>query len=137
MLAYFAVIAILAGALLGWANAQPRAVVSSEEGTSAPAALPPGQASAHFPPAEVAAFRAIVQDTLADVQAGRQSEAKARIKDLETGWDRDQSTLQPLDESGWQVLDGQIDNALKAVRAGEPDTATETTTLTAVLIALG
>ena len=35
-------------------------------------------------------------------------------------------TLQPLDETGWTVLDGQIDNALTAARAGQPDPATET-----------
>ena len=59
--------------------------------------------------------------------------AKARIKDLETAWDDDQSTLQPLDETGWTVLDGQIDSALTAVRAGQPDPAAEQQALTTLL----
>ena len=55
----------------------------------------------NFPPAEIAKFRTIAQDTLAKVQAGDQAGATARIKDLETAWDDDQATLQPLDETAW------------------------------------
>ena len=70
------------------------------------------------------------------MQAGDHTEATARIKDLETAWDDDQATLRPLDETAWTVLDGQIDSVLKAVRAGKPDPATETQTLTALLTSL-
>jgi hypothetical protein len=70
------------------------------------------------------------------VRAGNQSGATARIKDLETAWDDDQATLQPLDDTGWTVLDGQIDSVLTAVRASNPDPATETHTLTTLLTAL-
>ena len=63
-------------------------------------------------PPEIAKFRTIAQDTLAKVQAGDQTGATARIKDLETAWDDDQATLQPLDETAWTVLDGQIDSVL-------------------------
>jgi hypothetical protein len=44
--------------------------------------------------------------------------------------------LQPLDDAGWTVLDGQIDNVLKSVRASNPDPATETQTLTTLLTSL-
>jgi hypothetical protein len=84
----------------------------------------------------VAKFRTITQDTLAKVQADDQGGATARIKDLETAWDDDQATLQPLDDTGWTVLDGQIDNVLMALRASNPDPATETHTLTALLTSL-
>jgi hypothetical protein len=84
----------------------------------------------------VAKFRAVTQDTLAKVQAGDQAGATARVKDLETAWDDDQATLQPLDDTAWTVLDGRIDSVLTALRANKPDPATETQTLTALLTAL-
>jgi uncharacterized membrane-anchored protein len=139
MLGYYAVVAVVTGALLVWTAVQPHAATASDEETStAPATttLTPGQTTAHFPPAEIAKFRTITHDTLAKVQAGDQTGAKTRIKDLETAWDDDQATLQPLDDNAWHVLDGRIDSALKAVRASQPDPATETQTLTALLTAL-
>jgi uncharacterized membrane-anchored protein len=138
MLGYYAVIAVAAGTLLVWAAGQPHATAtaSEESGSATVATLAPGQATVHFPPAEVVKFRTITQDTLADVQAGDQGAATARIKDLETAWDDDQPSLQPLDDTAWTVLDGQIDHVLKAVRASNPDPATETQTLTALLTSL-
>jgi hypothetical protein len=46
-------------------------------------------------------------------------------------------TLPTLDKSGWQALGGQIDTALKAVRAGRPDPAAESRTLDTLLTSLG
>ena len=138
MLGYYAAVAVATGAMLVWAAGQPHATASEQETSAAPVTttLTPGQATAHFPPAEVAKFRTIAQDTLAKVRAGDQTGATARIKDLETAWDDDQATLQPLDDTAWHVLDGRIDSVLKAVRASQPDPATETQTLTALLTAL-
>ncbi|MFF0494321.1 hypothetical protein ACFYTQ_35335 [Nocardia sp. NPDC004068] len=141
MLGYYTAVAILAAILLGWAATQPHTASSAadeESGasiTTAPVA--PGQTTTHFPAAEVAKFRTIIGDTLTRVQAGSQAGAKARITDLETAWDGDQSTLQPLDGRAWEILDGQIDAALKAVRAARPDPATEIRTLTTLLATLG
>ena len=75
-------------------------------------------------------FRTIVTDTLGKVSAGDQAGAKARITDLESAWDNAQSRLQPMNETAWSFLDGKIDTALKAVRTGTPDAATETQALT-------
>nr|WP_308166806.1 hypothetical protein [Nocardia albiluteola] len=138
MLGYYAIVAILVAVLLGWAAGQPHATPSTDE-EAAPASAPqtPGQAIAHFPPAEVANFRTITRDTLVLVQTGKQPEAKARIKDLETAWDKDQDTLQSLDQSGWTVVDGRIDSVLKAIRSSHPDSATETGALDALLGTLG
>ena len=140
MLGYYAVVAVATGTLLVWAAGQPHATATASEnesgGSSVTATLTPGQATAHFPPAEIAKFRTIAQDTLAKVQVGDHTEATARIKDLETAWDDDQATLQPQDETAWTVLDGQIDSVLTAVRASNPDPATETQTLTALLTSL-
>ena len=139
MLGYYAVIAFATGALLVWAAGQPHATAASEEesGTaSVTTSLAPGQATAHFPPAEIANFRTITQDTLAKVQDGDQNGATTRITDLETAWDDDEATLRPLDDTAWTVLDGRIDSVLKALRASNPDQGTETQTLTALLTAL-
>ncbi len=139
MHSYYAVVAVATGALLVVAAGRPHATADNEEETGASpvtATLSPGEATAHFPPAEITKFRTIAQDTLAKVQAGDQAEATARIKDLETAWDDDEATLRPLDETAWHVLDGRIDSVLKALRASKPDPATETQTLTALLTAL-
>jgi hypothetical protein len=138
---YYGVIAVATGALLVWAGGQPHSTAAASEnesgGSSVTATLAPGQsATAKFPSAEVTNFRTITKDTLAKVQAGDQSGAKARIKDLETAWDDDQKTLEPLDETGWSVLDGQIDSVLTAVRADQPDPAAEEQTLTTLLTSL-
>jgi uncharacterized membrane-anchored protein len=137
MLGYYAFIAIATGAVLVWAAEQPHSVAvasENESGSSATATLAPGQSAIeNFPPAEVTKFRVIVGDTLAKVQTGDPNGAKARITDLETAWDDDQSTLQPLNDTGWTVLDGQIDNVLMAVRAGQPDPTAEKQALTTLL----
>jgi uncharacterized membrane-anchored protein len=141
MHAYYAVVAVATGAVLVSAAGQPHATATASEnesgGSSVTATLAPGQsATANFPPPEVAKFRAVTQDTLAKVQAGDQTGATARVKDLETAWDHDQATLQPLDDTAWTVLDGQIDSVLTALRASNPDPATETQTLTTLLTSL-
>jgi hypothetical protein len=137
---YYGVIAVATGALLVWAAGQPHSTAAASEaesGSSVTATLAPGQsATAKFPPAETVKFRTITADTLAKVQAGDQTGATARIKDLETAWDDDQATLQPLDDTGWTVLDGQIDDVLTALRAGQPDPAAEKQALTTLLTGL-
>jgi len=140
MLGYYAAVAGAAGALMIWAAGQPHAApanASDEEGASTSSvALAPGQATAKFPAAEVTKFRTITQDTLTKVQADDQAGAKGRIKDLETVWDEDQSTLQPIDPTAWTILDGQIDDVLAALRAGKPDPATESQSLNTLLASL-
>jgi uncharacterized membrane-anchored protein len=141
-LGYYAAVAVVTGVLLVWAAGQPNAGIAANKDEKETIAAPittqltPGQATAHFPPAETAKFRTIAEDTLAKVHAGDQSGATARIKELETAWDNDQATLQPLDENAWHVLDAQIDSVLKALRASKPDPATETQTLTTLLTTL-
>ncbi|MFE3193832.1 hypothetical protein ACFXHA_32850 [Nocardia sp. NPDC059240] len=138
MLGYYVIVAVLAGSLLVWAAAQPHADrTGDDESPAASASATSGQVTAHFPAAQIGTFRTITQDTLAKVQAGEQDAAKTRIKDLETAWDQDESTLKPLDGSAWTVLDGQIDEALHAVRARKPDQPTEIRTLTTLLSTLG
>lgn len=140
MLGYYAAVAVATGVLLVWAAAKPHAPVgaASDEEASPPSASGklPAQASATFPPAEIAKFRVITQDTLAKEQAGDQAGAATRIKDLETAWDNDQATLQPMNSTAWSILDGQIDVVLKALRSSSPDTNAQTQALTRLLVDL-
>jgi uncharacterized membrane-anchored protein len=140
MLGYLGAVAVATGLLLSWAAAQPHATPSSEEESASALGpsdqLPPAAATQHFPPAEVTEFRSITEDTLTKLRAGDQAGATARIKDLETAWDRDQSSLQPMDQTAWTYLDGRIDTVLRALRASKPDKATEEQALTALLTAL-
>lgn len=140
MLGYIGVVAIGTVALLVWAAGRPHEIPAGGEAESESAAavsLPAGQSvTAQFPPAAVTKYRGIVQDTLVKVNAGDQAGATTRIKDLETAWDDDQATLQPMDNAGWAVLDGQIDQVLSALRAPTPDPATESRTLSQLLTSL-
>jgi hypothetical protein len=141
MLGYYAAVAVTTAAVLVWAASGHHATAANtddNETTAAPLTTQPavGQTNTQFPPVETAKFRTIAEDALAKVRAGDQSGASSRIKDLETAWDNDQSTLQPLDETAWHVLDGQIDSVLKALRASKPDPATETQALNSLLRAL-
>lgn len=129
MVGYYGVIAAATVGLLMWSAGRPHTVAESEEegsATSSASTLAPGSAAAHFPPAEIAKFRVIVQDTLAKVRAGDQSGARDRATDLETAWDEDEPKLRPMDGKAWTVLDRQTDIALTAVRTGHPDPAAET-----------
>jgi uncharacterized membrane-anchored protein len=142
MLGYYAAVAVVAGAVLALgAHGHSGGAESDEDPDTitAPASTAPaqaGQLTSAFPPGEVAKFRSIAQGTLSLVQAGDQAGAKARIKDLETVWDDDESKLKPLDQNAWHTLDKQIDGVLAAVRARTPDPATETKQLAALLTAL-
>ncbi|MFH7595216.1 hypothetical protein WDV06_08930 [Streptomyces racemochromogenes] len=139
MLAYYAVVAVAATALLAWANHQPHSAASEEADTPAPVAghLTPQEATAPFPPADIATFRTITADTLAKVDSGDQRAATSRVTDLETAWDDDQSTLEPMSEKAWDFLDGRIDEVLRAVRARRPDKGTEVDALKTLLASLG
>jgi hypothetical protein len=131
--------------LLAWANAQPHVSALDEEGPapscSSGKALDQGQATQHvaqnFPADSVDNYRTITQDTLDLVGSGDESGAKSRITDLESAWDDDQATLQPMDCQAWTFVDQQIDPALSAVRDSSPDQAREAKALTSLLTTLG
>lgn len=58
------------------------------------------------------------------VDKGDFAGAKARIKDLETTWDRNETTLKPRAAADWHLVDRAIDKALHEVRAGRPNSTT-------------
>ena len=68
-------------------------------------------------------YRTIASDTLALVDKGDIPAARARVKDLETAWDKAESTLKRKDKSTWTALDGMIDAALTSLRTPNPKPA--------------
>jgi uncharacterized membrane-anchored protein len=139
MLGYYAVVAVATAALLVWAHNQPHAAAAGEGDTPAPVTthLTPEQATSPFPPAEIAKFRTITADTLAKLNSGNQRAATSRVTALETAWDDDQPTLEPKSEQAWHFLDSEIDQVLTALRAPNPDKATEVKALNTLLTSLG
>lgn len=136
MLGYFAAITVATGALLTWAHAQPHGAPPGAEGPTVIVPIVAGQASAHFPAADVTTFRTITQDALSKVQSGDQAGATASAKNLETAWDDAQPRLKSTDDATWTAIDGRIDAALTAIRDPKPDPATESQTLNDLLAAL-
>jgi uncharacterized membrane protein YkoI len=69
---------------------------------------------------DISPFRIIAEDTLAIVNAGNLKPAKARIKDLETDWDRAEAKLRPRSPEQWRSIDKAIDAALLQLGADSP-----------------
>jgi uncharacterized membrane protein YkoI len=69
---------------------------------------------------DISPFRIIAKDTMAIVNAGNLKRAKARIKDLETDWDRAEVKLRPRSPEQWRSIDKAIDAALLQLRADSP-----------------
>jgi uncharacterized membrane-anchored protein len=74
-------------------------------------------------------FKVITSDTLDLIKAGKIKESTVRITDLESLWDKDEPKLKPMNLKDWTKLDGQIDTALKAVRATPQNPKTAESTL--------
>ncbi|MCB9078175.1 MAG: hypothetical protein H6631_11320 [Anaerolineaceae bacterium] len=77
-------------------------------------------ASSVTPLGDLSNFRQITTDTQNFVQANDLAGARTRITDLETAWDNAQPTLKPMNPAKWSTMDGDIDGALKCLRASQP-----------------
>jgi uncharacterized membrane protein YkoI len=104
------------------------------------AASPQGQALAQDAtnqtqsPGDLSSFRTIAADTLAIVNTGNLSRAKARIKDLETSWDAAEAKLRPRNPEQWRTLDNAIDAALVQLRADKPQASASKDALQSLLV---
>lgn len=81
-------------------------------------------------------FRTISQDTLDKLNAGDQSGATERVKNLESEWDTSQSTLKSKNITRWKLLDHKIDTVLTELRAKNPNQASEKSALEDLLASL-
>ena len=81
---------------------------------------------------DMSAFSAIVTDVQTIAATGDLAAAKVRIKDFETTWDDQATSLRALDGNTWGTIDDAADAALAALRAGTPDAANVDATLTAL-----
>lgn len=69
---------------------------------------------------DLSPYRTIAWDTLAFVDKGDLAAARARIKELETAWDKAEPSLKPNDATAWTTLDSMIDAALTDLRTPSP-----------------
>ena len=82
---------------------------------------------------DLSVFRIITQDTLAKLNAGDQSGATTRIRDLEYEWDNAQGRLKAKDKTEWTKIDEKIDTVLRELRAVNPKSVTEKSALNSLL----
>jgi uncharacterized membrane-anchored protein len=122
VLAGYGAVAVLTAVLLHHTSQQPHAnPLDDEEGNSTEASAPVVPIPA--------------DDTTG--AGGNQAAATKRITDLETAWDKQESTLKPLDKTGWTLLDGRIDVVLHQLRSKSPDANSEETALQNLIQTIG
>jgi uncharacterized membrane-anchored protein len=85
---------------------------------------------------DLTSFATIVTDVNAKVARNDLAAGKARIKDLEVAWDDAEAGLKPRDPGKWHQLDGEIDDALSALRAGNASRSDCSSTLATLLSTL-
>lgn len=141
-----AVTAVATIMLLAYTSSLPHTSVLAKEGPAGgcgAGSVAPTQseaqaaAQANFPASTMTEFRTITSDTLNLFKKGDQGAAAARVTDLETAWDENQSALNAADCTAWNYIDKQIDPVLSAVRSHTPQPATEQTVLNNLLATLG
>ncbi|TCR19531.1 hypothetical protein [Streptomyces sp. BK205] len=108
----FALLAVATTGLLIWAHNQPHTGPAPEEDNTSAVQMAPGEAVKKFPPAKVAALKALVSTSLKDARSGDTRGAHAAAQSLRDLWDADQASLEPLDGTGWDSIDAQMDKVL-------------------------
>ncbi len=82
---------------------------------------------------DLSSFKTITTDTLNLVQAGKMSDAAARITDFEHDWDASQAKLKRMDVTKWTEIDDATDLVLRQLRSTNPDAGTSASALKALL----
>jgi hypothetical protein len=85
--------------------------------------------TAVFAASETTPFKTLAQATLDALDAGKQTEMIAKLTDLETAWDDQESTLRPKNETVWVALDKSLDKVISSVRSSHPNLVTGKTAL--------
>lgn len=97
-----------------------KAVMDGLASAGVAAAPAPAAVATTVPLGDLKPFRVIAGDTLTIVKSGDLAAAKARIKDLETAWDKSAKTLKAGNLDKWNVIDKAVDSVLKKLRAPSP-----------------
>ena len=84
-------------------------------GTTCNAANPAAVYSAK----ETEAFKALAKEAMAALDAGKNTEASAKLTELETAWDAKEKALKPKDPATWTLIDEALDKAISALRTGK------------------
>ncbi|MDX2661087.1 COG4705 family protein [Streptomyces stelliscabiei] len=108
----FALLAVATTGLLIWAHNQPHTGPAPEEDNTSAVQMAPGEAVKKFPPAKVTALKTLASTSLKDARSGNEKGAHAAAQSLRDLWDADQASLQPLDQTGWDSIDAQMDKVL-------------------------
>lgn len=69
------------------------------------------------PLGDLSSFKTITVDTLGLVDSGNLSEAKTRVRDLESTWDNAAGALRRMNGEKWTEVDDSIDAVLRQLRA--------------------
>lgn len=99
---------------------------------AAPAAAPAAIATS-VPLGDLKPFKSIAEATLQIVKSGDLAAAKAKIKDLETAWDKSAKALKAANVDKWNTVDKAIDGALKSLRTAKPTADGSTNALQALI----
>jgi hypothetical protein len=70
---------------------------------------------------ETAEFKALAKETIAALDAGKNTEMIAKLTDLETVWDEKEESLKPKDPATWTLIDKTLDKAISALRSSKTD----------------
>ena len=75
------------------------------------------------PLGDLSPFRRIAMNTLDLVDSGKLSDAKTKVRDLESSWDSAAAMLKPMNKKKWTEVDASIDAVLRKLRAFHQDAA--------------
>ena len=76
-----------------------------------------------FAAGEITPFKTLAQATLDALNAGKSTETIAKLTDLETAWDDQETALRPKSETVWVALDKSLDKAISSIRSSHPNLA--------------
>ena len=72
----------------------------------------------------MSAYKQLATDTMGLVQAGKLPDALAKLKVLETTWDKGTHDFKKADKKSWKVIDKQMDAAITAASSTSAPDAT-------------